>query len=119
VLAVETDSTRRGWRSHYFVTGLERRYAFAGFHHHAGKLMPESNRKFPQWMSALKHFQIGAATQRAADLNQQFTRPRMRRDVVAQFEPPGLHQHGLARMRTRHFRRRRAHSSRSTTKVAM
>src|SRR5580700_3882551 len=71
-------------------------------------------------MSAPKSFQIGATTERAANLNQQLARARARRDVVAQFEASKFDQDSLARMRHGDFRRRfeRAHSLRSTTKVA-
>ena len=120
MLAVETNPARRGRRRHDCVAGLERRHALARFQHDAGKLVPERHRSLPHRMSAPKSFQIGAATERASNLDQQLARARARRDVIAQFEAPRLDQQSLARMRRGDFRRRfeRAHSLRSTTKVA-
>src|SRR4029077_454739 len=67
VLAIETNSAWSGRRGHDLVSGFEAGHAGAGLDDDAGKLMPESDRQFPQWMPAAKSFEIGAAAQRAAD----------------------------------------------------
>ncbi len=109
-------TARRRRRRHQLIAGPETSHAGPDFGHHAGELVPKGHRKVKQRMAAAVEFQIGAATQRTFDLEQNFSGPRMARLEFAHLETARLHQHHLAR---RAGCRGAAHSERSTTKAAI